>query len=62
MAEPRNLIALGKRVAIRSGGKTIAEGWLHELNCSSVLPQYFAVLDDGTERDLRNDVYSVVGE
>ena len=54
---------LNKRVRIFLKGQPDLTGALYELEgYSNVLPQYFAVLDDGTERDLRNDNYCVTDD
>ena len=57
------LIPLHKRIKIIRKGQPDLFGWLHELGgYHNILPQYFAILDDGTERDLRDDCYAVVEE
>lgn len=56
-----HLKPLNKRVQIHRKGKEGIKGDLYELvGYHSVLPQYFAILDDGSERDLRNDNYSLM--
>ena len=56
-----SLLPLNKRIRIIRPNQPDLFGWLHELTgYSNVMPQHFAILDDGTERDLRNDNYAVV--
>ena len=52
-------IVLDKRVKVKIG-TSWQSGALHELVCNSVLPQYFALMDEsGKMRDLGNDVYAL---
>ena len=54
---------LNKRVKIYPKDQPPMFGWVHELmGYSNVLPHYFAILDDGSERDLRGDRYHLVDE
>lgn len=55
----RNFKSLGKRVNVLIGSDH-KSGDLYELECNSVMPQYFAFMDETkTMRDLRNDNYHV---
>ena len=53
---------LGKRVAVKLREGVYIEGQLCELVCSSILPQYFLLKEDGEYFDLRNSNYHVIEE
>ncbi|MEP2533507.1 hypothetical protein [Shimia sp.] len=57
MAE-HELAPTGRRVRVQVSGQWLAGDLLEQVTPKTLLPQYFAQLDSGEIRDLRNDVYT----